>query len=74
MILILRVFGWLGIASSGFNAAIKLFANDEAVRRYAGIDRDLDLNISIAAFCLLFLALASILAEVRALNKTETNQ
>jgi hypothetical protein len=68
MVLVLRILGWFGLAASGFSASFKLFANDETALRYAGPGRDLDLNISIAAFCLLFLALASILAEVREIN------
>ncbi len=65
MVLILRLLGWLGLAVSGLNAALKLFADDEAAARYAGGNRDLDMNISIGAFCLIFLALAAILSELR---------
>ncbi len=65
MIIVLRVIGWFGIVASVFNAGIKILADDQTALRYAGPGRDLDFNISVAAFCLLFLALASILAEVR---------
>ncbi|MBY6056778.1 hypothetical protein [Leisingera daeponensis] len=65
MVVVLRVFGWLGLALFGSNAAIKLFATDEFALRYAGPGRDFDLNITVGAFCLIFLALAAILAEVR---------
>jgi len=65
LVAILRIVGWFGIGLSAFNASIKLFANDEAALRYASPGRDLDLNISVAAFCFIFLALAAILAEVR---------
>ncbi|WP_299933003.1 hypothetical protein [uncultured Pelagimonas sp.] len=68
MVLILRILGWFGIVIAMFNAAIKLFADAEAVRRYAGADRNLDSNVSIIAVSLIFLALASILAEVRKQN------
>ena len=68
MVLILRIVGWFGIAVSGFNAGFKLVADDETVLRYAGPDRDLDINISIMAFCLIFLALAAILSEIKKLS------
>lgn len=65
MVFVLRAVGWLGIVLFGSNAAIKIFASDEVALRYAGPGRELDLNITVAAFCLIFLALAAILAEVR---------
>lgn len=65
MVYVLNIVGWLGLAIAGFNAAIKIFADDETALRYAGPGRDLDINISIAAFCLIFLSLAAILSEVR---------
>lgn len=68
MIVILRVVGWFGLFVSGFNAALKLFASDMAALRYAGPGRDLDINIAMAAFCLLFLALAAILVEIRKIS------
>lgn len=71
MVYILKIIGWLGLAIAGFNAAIKIFADDETALRYAGPGRDLDLNISIAAFCLIFLALAAILSEVRELASSK---
>ncbi len=65
MVAVLRSIGWAGIALSGFNACIKLFADEHTLRQLAGSSRDLDLNISVVAFCLIFLALAAILEEVR---------
>lgn len=65
MVFALRAVGWLGLVLAGSNAAIKLFAADEVALRYAGPGRDLSLNITVGAFCLIFLALAAILAEVR---------
>ena len=65
MVILLRVVGWFGISLAAFNAYFKLFADDETALRYAGPGRDLDLNISVFAFCLIFLALAAILDEVR---------
>ncbi len=70
MVLILQVVGWFGITASAFNAGFKLFADAETALRYAGPGRDLDINISVVAFCLIFLALASILSEVRRSNLT----
>lgn len=66
MVIVLRVIGWVGISIFSANGAIKLFGSDAAVREFSGGDRDLDLNISVIAFCLIFLALAAILAELRA--------
>lgn len=57
----LRVIGWLGIILSLWNGYTKLFGSDFAVARYAGGTRDIDLNITVLAFCLIFLALAAIL-------------
>ena len=71
MIIILRIVGWLGMFSTAFNAFIKFFGDDEALRRYAGPSRDLDLNITIFAFSLIFLALASILSAVQANNSSK---
>ncbi len=68
MVWILRLIAWFGISMSGFNAYFKLFADDETAQRYAGPGRDLDVNISIFAFCLIFLGLAAILSEVKKLN------
>lgn len=65
MVALLRVIGWLGTALSTLNGELNLFANDETALRYAGPGRDLDLSISVASFCLLFLALAAILEKVR---------
>jgi len=61
----LRIIGWIGMIMSVFNACIKLFADQHTLRQLAGSSRDLDLNISVVAFCLIFLALAAILEEVR---------
>ena len=47
------------------NAAIKLFGDAETIQRYAGSSRDLDTNITIGAFSLIFLALGAILAELQ---------
>jgi len=68
LVLILRVLGWFGLAVSGFSGALKLFASDETALRYTGPGRDLDINILMIAICLIFLALAAILAELRDLN------
>lgn len=65
MVVVLRIFGWFGILLSCFNGYFKVFGDDATVARYAGSSRDLDLNITIVAFCLIFLALAAILAELR---------
>jgi hypothetical protein len=65
MVLILRIVGWFGIVVSAINGGFKLFADNENSLRYAGPGRDLDINLSIMAFCLIFLALASILSEVK---------
>ena len=65
LVWILRIVGWLGIFAASFNSWFKLFADDETALRYAGPGRDLDLNISMLAFCLIFLALAAILAELK---------
>lgn len=62
---VLKIIGWLGIAASGFNASMKLFADDATALRYAGPGRDLDVNISVFAFCLIFLALAEILDRLK---------
>ena len=64
MVTVLRLVGWFGMLISGSNAAIKLFADDATALRYAGPGRDLDLNITVAAFCLIFLALAAILSRL----------
>ncbi|MFT6025590.1 MAG: hypothetical protein ACI9PY_003732 [Ascidiaceihabitans sp.] len=68
MIIVLRVVGWLGVFLAGYNAGLKLFAGDETLRAFAGSSRSLDLNIMVFAFCLLFLALAKILVELRKLR------
>lgn len=65
MITVLRGFGWLGLAVSSVNAGLKLFADDAVLLRYSGQSRNLDENISICAFSLIFIALATILAELR---------
>ncbi|WP_065331242.1 hypothetical protein [Tritonibacter mobilis] len=65
MITTLRIIGWIGMIMSVFNACIKLFADQHTLRQLAGSSRDLDLNITVVAFCLIFLALAAILEEVR---------
>lgn len=68
MVWLLKGLGWLGIIAASLNASIKLFADDNMALRYAGPGRDLDLNISVISFCLLFLALAYILQEIRDIN------
>ena len=68
MVWFLRIIAWFGMGTSSFNAYFKLFANDATALRYAGPGRDLDVNISIFAFCLIFLALAAILSEIKKLN------
>lgn len=65
MVVFLRVIGWFGVSVSLANIAIKIFGTEETVIRYAGGSRDLDYNISVIAFCLIFLALAAILETVR---------
>jgi hypothetical protein len=69
MVLILRIIGWGGLVTSLLNAGIKLFADAESVARYAGSSRDIDSNITVAAFCLIFFALAAILSELKALRE-----
>lgn len=69
MVILLRVLGWFGLLASGLSGYFKLFGSDEVVRRYIASGRDLDLNISVAAFCLLFLALAAILSELRKMKR-----
>ena len=68
MIWILRIIGWLGIFASCFNGYFKLFADHATALQYAGPGRNLDVNISIIAFCLIFLALAAILSEIQKLT------
>ena len=67
---ILRAIGWIGMITGLFNAGIKIFADDHAVRTFAGSSRNLDSNFAVIGFCLIFLALASILAELRKLNSS----
>ncbi len=68
MVILLQVLGWLGIVAGLFNASIKLFAGDDALLRYAGPSRDLDLNLTVLVFSLILLALAQILIELRKLT------
>lgn len=68
MVLVLKVLGWFGISVSIANVAIKIFATNESLGRYAGGSRNLDMNISTIAVCLIFLALAAILQELREQN------
>lgn len=69
MVKLLQIIGWFGIAASIINGYFKLFGNEYELKRYAGSTRNLDLNISVLAFCLIFLALAAILSELRKMNK-----
>ncbi|MEO0743956.1 MAG: hypothetical protein AAFY49_01285 [Pseudomonadota bacterium] len=73
MVILLQVLGWLGIVSGLFNAFIKLFADDDALLRYAGPSRDLNLNLTVLVFSLILLALAQILAELRKLSRKQEN-
>ncbi|KAB7610121.1 hypothetical protein F9L33_14590 [Amylibacter sp. SFDW26] len=63
-VLILRTLGWLGLLSGAFNISIKLFGSEQAVREYAGASRNLDAAILMIAICIIFLALASIMAKL----------
>ncbi|MFY0595795.1 MAG: hypothetical protein JXQ85_05145 [Cognatishimia sp.] len=65
MVMLMRGIGWFGVFIGGLNAGIKLFGSDEALQAMAGNSRDLDLNITILAFSIIFLALAAILEAVR---------
>lgn len=65
MLWVLRIIGWFGVSTAVANAAIKLFGDAETIQRYAGSSRDLDTNITIGAFSLIFLALGAILAELQ---------
>lgn len=65
LVLLMRIIGGFGVFAGGLNAAIKLFGSVEAVLSMAGGSRDLDVNITMLAFSIIFLALASILEAVR---------
>ncbi|MFY0595797.1 MAG: hypothetical protein JXQ85_05155 [Cognatishimia sp.] len=70
MVILLRIFGWFWLSVTVANAALKVFGTVETIQRYAGGSRNLDLNLLTIAICLVFLALASILSEVRALKES----
>ena len=61
---LLSALGGLALIVAFLNGAIKLFGSNESVARYAGADRDLDLNISVAAIGIVFLALSAILSKL----------
>lgn len=69
MVVLLRIFGWFWLSVTIANAVVKVFGTAETIQRYAGGSRNLDLNLITIAICLVFLALASILSEVRALKQ-----
>ena len=62
--LILNTIGWGAIILAGFNGAIRLFADDLAVRRYAGSSRDLDSVLTVLVVGLIFIALAAIIGRL----------
>jgi hypothetical protein len=61
---ILNIIGWIAIISAGFNGAIRLFADDQAVRRLAGSSRDLDIVLTVLVVGLIFIALAAIIGRL----------
>lgn len=61
---LLVAVGFLGSFLSIMNGAIKLFGSDWAVARYTTGTRNIDWNVSVLAFCLLFFALATILERL----------
>jgi len=67
--LALGISGWLAILAGVFNGAVRLFGTSESVARYAGNSRDLDLSITVIAFGLILIALASIIARLDQLLK-----
>ena len=58
---VLKFVGFLGLVLSGFNAFLKIFANDEQLAALAGISRNLNPNLTVIAFSLIFIALAKII-------------
>ena len=50
--------------SGGFNGAIRLFADDQAVHRYAGSSRDVDSALTVLVVGLIFIALAAIIGRL----------
>lgn len=58
---VLSGIGCLIIASTVLNISIKLFASDDAVLRYAGSSRNLDIPLTGLAVGLAFLGLAAII-------------
>lgn len=69
--LVLNSVGWLAILSGAFNGAVRVFGTSESVARYAGSSRNLDLVIIVMVFGLILIALASIIARLDELLKTE---
>jgi hypothetical protein len=68
--LLLKVLGFLGLGFAGFNAYLKIFANDEQLIAYAGSTRSLDMNFTVLAISLIFVALGKIIDNT---NPPETD-
>lgn len=73
MVLTLRVLGWLGLISSAVRLVIKIGGNDAMLSRYVGSSRNLDTEVGVIAWSLVFLALAAILQELRAVKALNVN-
>jgi len=69
--LVLGILGWLAVLSGILNGAVRLFGTSEIVALYAGNSRNLDLSITVVVFGLILIALASIIARLDKLLKTE---
>lgn len=69
MVLVLKIVGWMGMILSGSNATIKIFGEGKMLLLYGISSRNLNMNLLMAAFCLILLALAAILKELRVSNK-----
>ena len=68
MVGILKIWGWFGIISAVLNMGIKLFGSDDLLNAMRQSNRSLNLNLAVIAFCMIFLALASILVELRSIR------
>jgi|TARA_A100000171_G_C2024057_1_gene92523 hypothetical protein len=74
VLLVLRVFGYFGLSISAASIALKLFADDTTAIQYTGGSRNLDTDIAVTAFSIIFLALAAILSELRKVKNEGTQQ
>ena len=70
--MLLKVLNWLGVLGltlSCLNATLKIFANDETLLAFAGRSRNLNINLHVLAFSLIFLALARIIQNTTPAEK-----